>query len=447
MASHSELWQLTAAKVLPSLHNGKISAVEYMQELLSRIREQDLDIRGWVHIDEDLVLQRARQLDALPAGQRGPLHGLAIGVKDIMLTKDMPTQYNSRLFESSQAIGVDANCIMALRAMGAIIVGKTSTTEFACSKQGGWHQNQTRNARDQQCTPGGSSSGSGAVVADRQVPVALGTQTGGSIVRPASFNGCYGFKPTWGSISREGVAQWCITFDTCGFFTRSVEDLEILAAGFRIHDDESTPEQAFTLAGSKIGFCKTHNWSNAGSGTRNAMEKAKSILQKHGCTVQDVDLPDDFSRVLEWHHTIMIGEGRSSFLGQYLTDKDKLHENISGYVENKSGVSRKQLLQAYDGCARLRPVFDDIASQYDGIITPSVVDEAPVGLENTGDMSFCSTWTALHCPALNIPGFVGEHGRPIGLTAVAPRCEDRRLLHVSKALGVVFEGEGGWQET
>ncbi|KAK5674657.1 hypothetical protein LTS10_012658 [Elasticomyces elasticus] len=437
-------WRLTAAEALPLLREDKLTVTDYVKSLLERVQARDPEVKAWAWIEPSLVLQQAEELDGLSLSERGPLFGLPIAVKDVILTKDMPTQYNSRLYESETPIAIDANCIITLRAQGALIFGKTSTTEFASSKQGNWHQNLTRNARDSKRTPGGSSSGSGAAVGDYQVPIALGTQTGGSIVRPASFNGCYGFKPTHGAISREGLAQWSPSLDTLGFFSRSVDDFEVLADAFRLKDDGLASSQAFNLRGAKIGFCKTHNWPKAGQGTINAMAKAQNILTTNGAQVEDVELPDDFSRVLDWHADVLVGEGQTSFFGQYLLDKDKLHESIQGYVDNSRKLTHRQLLDAYDNVARLRPVFDELASKYDIIITPSVVDEAPLGLENTGDMSFCSMWTILHVPAINLVGFQGANGLPIGLTAVGPRYTDRKLLHVAKAIGNVFEAEGGW---
>ncbi|KAK3651533.1 hypothetical protein LTR56_005675 [Elasticomyces elasticus] len=437
-------WRLTAAEALPLLREDKLTVTDYVKSLLERVQARDPEVKAWVWIEPSLILQQAKELDGLSASERGPLFGLPIAVKDVILTKDMPTQYNSRLYESETPIAIDANCIITLRAQGALIFGKTSTTEFASSKQGNWHQNLTRNARDSKRTPGGSSSGSGAAVGDYQVPIALGTQTGGSIVRPASFNGGYGFKPTHGAISREGLAQWSPSLDTLGFFGRSVDDFEVLAAAFRLNDAEVASSEAFKLQGAKIGFCKTHNWPKAGQGTIDAMAKAQKILTAHGAQVDDVELPGDFSRVLDWHADVLVGEGQTSFLGQYLLDKDKLHESIQGYVDNSRKLTHRQLLDAYDNVARLRPAFDELARNYDIIITPSVVDEAPLGLENTGDMSFCSMWTILHVPAINLVGFEGANGLPIGLTAVGPRYTDRKLLRVAKAIGDVFEAEGGW---
>ena len=189
-----EPWQITAAEALPLLRNGELTVETYAKSLLERIQARDAKVKAWVFLSPKLILEQAERLDALPASERGPLHGLPIAIKDIALTRDMPTQYNSKLFENDNPIAMDASCVTTLRASGALIFGKTSTTEFASSHRGNWHQNLTVNPHDSQRTPGGSSSGSGAAVGDFQIPVAIGTQTGGSIIRPASFNGCYGFK-------------------------------------------------------------------------------------------------------------------------------------------------------------------------------------------------------------------------------------------------------------
>lgn len=289
------------------------------------------------------------------------------------------------IYTSKSPSTIDAAPIITLRAAGALLFGKTATTEFAASTQGGHHQNQTSNAHDPTRTPGGSSSGSGAAVGDFQVPIALGTQTGGSTIRPGSYNGIYAFKPTWGAISREGLAQYSMTCDTLGLYARSVEDLELLAQVFQLADDTAVPEEPFSVKGAKIGLCKTHIWPKAGPGAKIAWRKAKELLQQHGARVEDIELPEDFVKVTDWHEKVLAGEGRTSFLGNYLLAKDKLHELIVQHVENQKKFSRREQLDAYDGCARLRSVWDEIASKYDAILTPSVPDEAPLGLESTGD--------------------------------------------------------------
>ncbi|KAL3418313.1 glutamyl-tRNA amidotransferase subunit A (amidase) [Phlyctema vagabunda] len=437
----TEPYQLTASQALALMKKGDLTVEDYARSLLARIKARDEEIKAWVYLNPDLVIQEAKKLDAIPAEERGPLHGIAVGVKDVILTKDMPTRHNSPIYAGTPAPLVDAAPIITLRAAGALIFGKTTTTEFASTTVGG----PSCNPHDPNRTPGGSSSGSGAAVGDYQVPIALGTQTGGSTIRPGSFNGIYAFKPTWGAISREGLAQYSMTCDTLGLYARSAEDLELLSNVFQLADDEPVPTAPFSIKGSKIAFCKTPVWQKAGPGTTEAWSKAKELLTQQGATVTEIQLPNDFSKIKDWHAWVLAGEGRTSFLGNYLLAKDKMHPMLHEHVENASKLSRKAQLEAYDGCARLRPVWDEIASGYDAVFTPSVVDEAPIGIESTGDASFCSMWTILQVPCLNIPGFAGANGLPIGLTLVGLRYHDLHVLHAGKSIGEIFESQGGFK--
>ncbi|KAF8850337.1 amidase family protein [Acephala macrosclerotiorum] len=436
----TEPYRLTASEALALMKNGTLTVEAYATSLLSRISSRDSIIKAWAYLSPSHVLSEARKLDQLPSEERGPLHGIAIGVKDVILTKDMPTAHNSPIYKGEPAPLIDAAPVIALRAAGALIFGKTTTTEFASTTDGG----PSTNPHDPTRTPGGSSSGSGAAVGDFQVPIALGTQTGGSTIRPGSFNGIYGFKPTWGAISREGLAQYSMTCDTLGLYARSVEDLQLLAKVFQLADDTPVPESPFKIEGSKVAFVKTSVWPKAGPGTQKAWETAKGLLETKGAKVEEIDLPEEFDKIKDWHAAVLAGEGRTSFLGNYLLAKDKMHPMLHGHVENHTRLSRKKQLEAYDGCARLRPIWDEIAGRYDVVFTPSVVDEAPVGIERTGDASFCSMWTILQCPALNVPGFAGENGLPIGLTLVGARYTDEHVLYAAKAIGEVFEKEGGF---
>ncbi|KAJ6101778.1 hypothetical protein N7486_004205 [Penicillium sp. IBT 16267x] len=434
-----EPFRLTASQALALMQKGDLTVEDYAKSLLSRIKARDDVVKAWAYLDPEYVLAQARKLDQIPPEERGPLHGVPIGVKDVILTKDMPTGYNSAIYKDVLAT-VDAGPIIALRAAGAMIFGKTATAEFAVTRDGP----PTRNPHDPTRTPGGSSSGSGASVADYQVPVALGTQTVGSVVRPASFNGVYAFKPTWGSISREGLAQYSISSDTLGLFARSVEDIQLLSGIFQLADDEPVPASPFELDGAKVAFLKTSLWSKAGPGTRDAWAKGQEILSKHGAHIEEIELPEHFAKIPDWHINILSGEGRVSFLGNYLLAKDKLHKALQDDVENVTKISRKMQLESYDGVAALRPVWDSIAQKYDAIITPSASDEPPIGTL-TGDPAFCSTWSALGVPQLNLPGFAGENGMPIGLGLVGARYDDLHVLHAGKAIGEVFEAEGGFE--
>ncbi|KAF4964773.1 hypothetical protein FSARC_7372 [Fusarium sarcochroum] len=434
-----EPWRLTATQALEKLRSQELTVEQYASSLLDRINQRDDDVKAWAYLDPKAVLDQARVLDGVPLDQRGPLHGLPVAVKDIILTKDMPTEYGSTIYKNDHP-EIDAGSVMVLRKAGCLIFGKTTTTEFASSFVGP----VTRNAHSTSHTPGGSSSGSGAAVADFQIPIALGSQTMGSIVRPASFNGIYGFKPTWNAITREGQKFCAISFESIGFFARSVADIEILADSFALHDYDESP---FTeVKGSKFAVCTTVQWELADEGTVAAMSKAVELLRAHGAQVEELELGPDFGTVVARHSTITAYEGGTSLLPEYRYAKDQLDERLVGWVENKDKASRRAYLDAYDGLAALRPRFDEIADNYVAVLVPSVIGEAPEGLGNTGSPIFASTWTALHTPAINLPGFCGKNGMPIGVTLVAARLRDRHLLKVSEAVGRIFEAEGGWNQ-
>ncbi|TKA60673.1 hypothetical protein B0A55_11034 [Friedmanniomyces simplex] len=351
----------------------------------------------------------------------------------------MPTQHNSPIYKNDQP-ELDGASITMLRAAGALILGKTRTTEFAATVSGP----ATTNPHDSSRTPGGSSSGSGAAVADFQAPIALGTQTGGSTVRPGSFNGVYAMKPTWASISREGQKIYSLILDTLGLYARSVDDLKLLLEVFGLKDDQSPQVPRDGVRGMKFAVLRTMVWNKAGQGTRNAMGKGAELLKSHGAEVEEIEFPAEFARLPDWHTCILKSDGRTAFRPEYMVAKDKLDRSLVEHVEEAHGYSRKDYLEAFDGVGALRPKWDAIAREYDAVIVPSVPDEAPDGIESTGSAAFNSMWTALHVPVINVPGFQGEHGMPIGLSLVAPRFHDQALLEVAKVVGEIWEKEGGW---
>ncbi|KAI0975270.1 amidase [Xylaria arbuscula] len=432
-------YRLTATQALSNIRGGSLTVEQYARSLLSRIEERDSTVQAWEYFDSEYVIEEAKRLDRISSTERGPLHGLPIAVKDIIYTKGMPTQYNSPIYHGD-APNIDAASIVILRQAGALILGKTTTTEFAGTNG----SPKTRNPHDPTRTPGGSSSGSAAAVGDFQAPIALGSQTGGSTIRPGSFNGIYALKPTWNAISREGQKFYSLTLDTIGFFARGVEDLELMADLFGLEDDDA-PSADFTVKGAKFAVAKTVVWPQAGPGTQSALDTAVQLLRRHGAEVEEIELPPEFDQLPEWHRILMDSEGGVTFLPEYRLAKEKLSPFLAGHVENVNGISRAALLEAYDGIAALRPKIDGIAKKYAAILTPSVIDEAPVGIESTGSPAFNVSWTALHTPVVNIPGFRGANDMPIGVSLVAPRYHDRHLLAVSKVVGAVFEAEGGWK--
>ncbi|RGP74762.1 amidase [Fusarium sporotrichioides] len=388
MSMPTETYKLTATEVIAKIRDGQLTVEEYAESLLVRIKERDPIVKGWAYLNPDQVLYEARKLDQIPKESRGPLHGVAVAVKDVIYTKDMPTQFNSPIYEGD-APQVDAASVIILRKAGALIFGKTTTTEFAATTQGP----ATTNPHDSSRTPGGSSSGSGAVVGDFQVPIALGTQTGGSTIRPASFNGIYGFKPTWNSISREGQKMFSIINDTLGLYARSVADLNLLADVFALEDDQP-PNPNVLLKGLRIGICKTMVWPQAGYGLVNAMIKAIELLRSNGAIVTEIEFPEHLQDLPDWYSTIFNSDGRTAFLPEYRLDKNRIADQLVGHVENRMKISRAAQLKAFDNIAAARPVVDDMLSQFDAVLTPSVPDEAPEGIESTGSAAFCQIWTA-----------------------------------------------------
>ena len=304
----------------------------------------------------------------------------------MLILGDMPTQHNSSVYQDD-APQLDAGSVAILREAGCLLLGKTTTTEFAATTAGP----KTSNPHDETRTPGGSSSGSGAAVGDFQAPIALGTQTGGSTIRPGSFNGIYAMKPTWNSITREGQKIYSLILDTLGLYTRSVADLELLADLFALQDD--VPPAVFKISGSKFAICKTMVWPQVGKGTEAAMEKARQLLEAQGAQVDEIQLPEKFYDLPSWHATVLAADGRTAFLPEYRIAKDQISEQLVGHVENVTKITRKAQLEAFDKIAAARPEVDGILSKYAAVIVPSVPDEAPKGLEKTGSAAFNGIWT------------------------------------------------------
>jgi Asp-tRNA(Asn)/Glu-tRNA(Gln) amidotransferase A subunit family amidase len=340
----------------------------------------------------------------------------------------MPTQHNSPIFAGHRP-SLDAAPVATLRAAGAIILGKTDTTEFAAA--GRWAA--TRHPLDPRHSPGGSSAGSAAAVADAQVPLALGTQTAGSTMRPASFCGVFAFKPTWGAVSREGLKLYAASLDTLTWFARSVADLNLLAEVFAIADD--APPVPVPVRGARIGLCRSPAWSFAQPGTETAMDAAAARLRAAGAVVTMLDLPESFADLgFGVHQAVMFSEGRAAFLNLARTHPDLLHDDFHARVENRAGISRARLAAAYDQAAACRAAFDAIARDYDAILTPSARGEAPLLEAGPGDAVFNRMWTLLHVPCVGIPVCAGPGGLPVGVTLVGPRFADRQLRVTAQAV-------------
>lgn len=389
-------YRLTATQVAAQIRAGHLTVEAYARSLLARIQERDPVVKAWAHLDVEYVLAQAKLLDAIPPEQRGPLHGVSVAVKDVIYTRDMPTRFNSPIYDGESRTP-DAASVAILRHAGALLLGKTTTTEFAATTAGPQTCNPHTSSPSAPRTPGGSSSGSGAVVGDFQAAIALGTQTGGSTIRPGSFNGVYAFKPTWNSVTREGQKIYSLMLDTLGLYARSVEDLELLADCFHLEDDEPVG-RGFSVKGARFAFCKTVLWPHVGPGTAAAMEKARHLLEAHGAVVEEIELPRSLDGLPAWHAAIMKSDGRTAFLPEYVVARDQLSDELSGHVENRTRLSRAAQLEAFDNIAAARPVVDKILKGYDAVVTPSVPDEAPEGTQSTGSAAFNLIWTVSTTP-------------------------------------------------
>lgn len=424
---------LSATAAAAMIARGEITSRALVEACLQRWRVRDGVVRAWTYLDADLALAQADAADATPAHGRGPLHGVPIGIKDIIFTRDMPTSFNSPHF-TDHFPNIDAASVAVLRHAGAIIMGKNDTVEFAVNGR----RAATANPHDSARSPGGSSSGSAAAVADGQVPISLGTQTGGSVIRPASYCGVWAIKPTWNAVSHEGFKVCAASFDTLGWYGRTAEDLDLLAEVFGIRDDDAPAFEA--LAGMRLGVCRSPVWQMAEEATRAAMAIAVDRLQHAGAEVVEINLPAEFDALTGAHKVIMQSEMRSSFLPEARVIGTELYPELVGILANEQGQTRADLVEAYNLAASCRAAFDEIAAPYDAVLTPSAAGVAPMGLENTGAAIFNRIWTLLHTPCVNVPGLCGPGGLPVGVTLTGPRYRDRQLLAAAALLGRELAG-------
>ncbi len=409
---------LTATQALQALQEDRVSAIELVKACLQRIEERDHDVRAWLHINAH-ALEQAAKLDALPKDQRGKLHGLPIGIKDVFETKDMPTTFNSPNFQGHRP-GQDAAVVDLLRAEGAIILGKTDTTEFAAAGRNA----ATGNPHDTQFSSGGSSAGSAASVADFHVPLSIGTQTGGSTIRPASFCGVYAFKPTFGMVSREGFKIYANSLDTVGWYGRSVADLALLADVFGLTETIRPKPSALRL---RICMSLGPYCDRLQPEALHAMNVAADRLRHGGHEVVGSDLPADFDALDGHHRTILHREGAAAFRNLARRFGGELHDDFHHRVENRDRRSLTELRHAYDAAARARVAFDALAGDFDAILVPSAPGYAPEG-RHPGDPVFNAMWTLLGVPCVNIPVFLPDAPLPIGITLTGPRFSDCALL-------------------
>jgi len=425
----ADLFRLSASEAAARIRDGKLTSEALVRSCLERIDAREAQVKAWVHLDRDFAVAQARECDR--SASRGPLHGVPFAAKDIMDTADLPAEYGSPIYKGNRP-KADAACVALSRAAGGVLLGKTVSTEFASRIPLG----ETTNPHNPRHTPGGSSSGSAAAVGDFMVPLAFGTQTVGSVIRPAAFCGCIGYKPSYGEFSTQGVKQNTAFFDTVGLFARAVEDLALLRAA--LTGFEAKPLAAVPVNQLKIGFCRSMFWDRAEEYTKKLLEDAARALAKAGATIADVELGKpfeqfetmgrrindfEFSRSLTWerqHHWGLLSEFTREKLGKWLD------------------VSYEQYREAEAVLAQCRSHLVDAMKEFDLLLTPSALGEAPAGLASTGDTSFniLPTWT--YTPCITLPVFNGPSGLPVGIQLIGHRNQDHRLLQGAQAVYRVF---------
>lgn len=412
---------LTATEAAGLISSGRLSSAALVQSCLDRIAAREPVVRAWAHIDPAKAIDQARLCDTSP--RSGPLHGIPVAVKDVIDVSDSPTGMGSPIYEGYVPFA-DAACVAALRAAGAVILGKTVTAEFA-----GVFPGPTTHPAAPDRTPGGSSSGSAAAVADHMVPIALGTQTGGSIIRPAAFCGVVGFKPSFGVVNRAGLKFAAESFDTIGVMARDVDDIALV---WRVLAGAGAMSLEMCEAPPRLAVFRGHQWDRAAPETVSAVEQTVRRLRDRGAHIDELQVPEGFAE-LSKARVVINGYERARALAWELQHHAKrLSGAMLRVVTDGQACSYESYLAAMARVESWRGRIAEIVGSHDAILTAAVRGEAPIGLASTGDASFQEIWSMLHLPAITLPLATGPSGLPVGVQMVGRRFGDAGLLQLAK---------------
>jgi Asp-tRNA(Asn)/Glu-tRNA(Gln) amidotransferase A subunit family amidase len=441
------LTRLGAVEAAAAIREGHITSEELVEACLARIDEVEPIVQAWTFLDPAYARERAKGADeARRRGEPlGALHGVPVGVKDVIDTADMPTE-DGTVLHAGRRPRRDATVVSLLRQAGAIVLGKTVTTELAVYAPG-----KTQNPHDPDRTPGGSSSGSAAAVAAEMVPLALGTQTNGSVIRPASYCGVVGYKPTHGLVSRAGILRQSRALDHVGVFARSLADAALLVQelmAFDASDPDMRPRARAPLLDSvalppvlppRFAFVKTPMWDQASADAQAAFAELVDFL---GGQASEVALPEPFADGIKLLQTIMESDLALSFAPEYERGRAQLSLTLREMLER----GQQYLAVDYNRALARIPVYnaalDDVFHEFHAIITPATTGEAPRGLQSTGSPMFCTLWTLCGLPAVTVPIMKGADGMPLGVQVVGPRGDDARLLQCAAWLTEHVSGKG-----
>ena len=434
-----EVSSLSAYELSLKLKSGEISSIDLCKSYIDRIKKFEKDVKAWQFFDEKLLLEKAQEADDYRKSGKplGPLHGMPIAIKDIIGTYDMPTECGT-VFRKKKSSSQDSEIVNLLKNAGAIVMGKTVTCELAYI-----HPSKTRNPHDYSRTPGGSSSGSAAVVASYMSHLSIGSQTGGSVIRPASYCGVVGYKPSYGLISRSGVLKVSDKLDTIGVFGRSVKDVALLAKSLIRKDlyDTSTiyfsSDRMLDVCEEKLEFdpkfifYKTKNWKNINKKSQEAFEFLIKSFKKN---IEIYDEPSYFKEIPKYHQIIHEVDMANNFQVYYDKDKSKLSKEMNDAISRGLKYSAKDYSDAIDFMKQSYESYKEVFEDYYGILTPSSNGVADKGLGSTGSADFQKIWTYLGLPAISLPLLTGENDLPLGLQLVGNKFDDLRFLGTAKWL-------------
>ncbi|HVM80224.1 MAG TPA: amidase [Stellaceae bacterium] len=416
-----DLIRLSAIDVARQIEGGTLTATSLVRAYLDRISEREPVVGAWQHLDPKQAIAAAEAADKGP--RRGPLQGLPVGVKDIMDTMDMPTTYGSRVYGGHRPRG-DAACVALARAAGAVILGKTVTTEFAAGSPG-----KTRHPHNPAHTPGGSSSGSAAGVADRMIPLGFGTQTAGSIVRPSSYCGVVGYKPSFGTVAVAGTKPLAESFDTIGAIGNHVADAALFV-GALSNRPGLLPKEPHQKP--RIGFFRTAQWEKADPACRALLEDAAGRLARAGAAVADRAPFAPLDGIAEVHLTHMNYEMARNLAWERTAHWDLLAPRTTETLREAVTISAEAYDQARRTTAAARERVPELFGEFEALLVPAAPGEAPARLDMTGDPLFNRTWTLLHLPCVTVPAGRGPAGLPIGIQLVGRLGDDARLLAIAR---------------
>lgn len=415
------LHEWTAWQIATAVARRELDCETVTRACLARIEAREAAVGAWAFIDPALAVEQARALDR--AGASGPLAGVPFGVKDIIDTCDMPTAYGSPIYAGFRPRR-DASCVALGRRAGGVVMGKTVTAEFAVNFPG-----KTRHPQDPARTPGGSSSGSAAAVADAMVPLALGTQTTGSTIKPGSYCGVFALRPTVGDVRCSGVMESSGSCDAVGLYARNADDLALHLDVLVGRAPQPLPGD---FAAPRIGFVRPPQWSKLEATTQRLLEDGADRLARAGARVEEARLPDEFARAEEAHRAITCREFVLNFAREIDHHWDALSAELrEGKIRTGLAVSFEQYREAQAIAARCREAIEAMFAAFDVLLAPAAAGEAPPGW-NTGDSSFASPWTLMHAPCASVPVFTGPNGLPVGAQLIGARGADRSLLAAAR---------------